>query len=95
MAEFNEKENAQLSDEVLESVTGGENGNIYANARRCMVTGYYWETTYGQPPAYDLLRNQSDVFVEYVGGALGRCKYRLIRYGQYMGWTTANEFYTL
>ena len=70
---------AELNEKDLEGVSGG--------AMPCALIGWYWGNCMRTTPAYNALCYQPDIFVEYVQTEGDFCKYRLIRYGQYVGWT--------
>ena len=78
----------ELNNEQLNEVTGGKAG-VY---HRINLTGPYWGTTFQENgPNYALI-GAADLLVEEVLEAKGPCKYRISRYGQYMGWTFRNNF---
>ena len=85
----NEKLDANaLADEELKQVNGGKAG-VY---HRINLTGPYWGTTFQEQGPYYALIGAADLLVEEVLEAKGPCKYRISRYGQYMGWTFRNNF---
>lgn len=95
MAELNEKENAQLGDEELEGVSGGNGmfgGIIPKQSYRCRVTGAYWgNSELTTPPNYSAIGMTKWVY--YDPSLPGYGKYVLTEYNGFpIGWTITENF---
>ena len=93
MAEFNEKENNQVSDEVLEDVSGGIGPGGMRPFQRygCQVTSWYWGNTFQTDGPYNAVVGQF-MQVYYNDGAQGACKFVLENGGVAIGWTVWGNF---
>ena len=83
------KENVVLNEEELNEVAGGV--GAFSGRRAIKLVGVYWADTFASGRANDYLIGASDLYAEYVSGAQGKCKFRIIRYDTYMGWTVGEN----
>ena len=79
---------AELNNEQLNEVNGGKSGVFY----QIELTGPYWDSSVMTKGPFTFLIGKPDLLVEEVLNAPGPCKYRISRYGEYMGWTIRDNF---
>lgn len=85
---------AEVKEEKLDEVSGA-GMPVFAMQPfipyNCVLTGWYWGTTFMQGGPYNALIGQT-MQVVFNPGAQGDCKYQLMRGGEYMGWTVGTNF---